>query len=133
MSGRVLRTVLSQTRKRVVVFGSGSNVARHPRAAFYENGTGTPLFNGEGELIILDFDGDRDPDIVDSVSYTYVLINDGQGIFSLKQHTSFPEIDRTPAHLWPVDINRKGLIDFISHRTQCDATSCTTSCYQVVD
>ena len=106
---------------------------RHPRAAFYENGTGTPLFNGEGELIILDFDGDGDPDIVDSVSYTYVLINDGQGIFSLKQHTSFPEVDGKPAHLWPVDINRRGLIDFISHRTQCDATSCTTSYFQVVD
>lgn len=105
----------------------------HPTVGRYENGTGTPLWNGEGQLFARDFDGDGDLDIIDTVSETYVLINDGTGVFELKQHSSFPAVDRNASGLWPININNHGSLDFIGYRTQCDTVSCTTNYYQVVD
>lgn len=105
----------------------------HPDVARYENGTGTPLWNGEGQLFARDYDGDGDLDIIDSVSQTYILINNGAGAFRIQEYTSFPAVDRNASGLWPVNINRKGSLDFISYRTLCDSSSCTTSYYQVMD
>ncbi|MGA1349339.1 MAG: FG-GAP-like repeat-containing protein [Burkholderiaceae bacterium] len=105
----------------------------HPDVARYENGTGTPLWNGEGQLFARDYDGDGDLDIIDSVSETYVLINNGAGTYQVQEYTSLPAVDRNASGLWPVNINRKGQLDFISYRTLCDSSSCTTSYYQVVD
>lgn len=104
----------------------------HPGTAKYENGTGTPLWNGEGQLRVLDFDHDGDLDIVDSVHYTYVLINDSKGNFTVYDHTKFPKMDGERL-LFPVEIDNKYQYDFISYSTSCTTDQCKTSYFQVLD
>ena len=104
----------------------------HPGVSKYENGTGTPLWNGEGQLKLIDFDHDGDLDIVDTVHYTYVLINDGKGKYSIYDHTKFPKVGGERL-LFPVEIDGKYQYDFISYTTNCSSDQCTTSYYQVLD
>jgi hypothetical protein len=104
----------------------------HPGIGKYENGTGTPLWNGEGQLRMLDFDHDGDLDIVDTVHHTYVLINDGKGKFTVYDHTKFPNMHGERL-LFPVEIDNKYQYDFISYSTTCATDECTTSYFQVLD
>lgn len=105
----------------------------HPDPTKYENGTGTPLWNGEGQLRLVDFNHDGNMDIVDSVNNTYVLVNDGNGKFSMVDHTNFPTADDI-ATLFPVEIDGKYQYDFISYtKPACIGDTCTTSYYQVLD
>jgi hypothetical protein len=106
----------------------------HPNPEKYANGTGTPLWNGEGQLRLVDFNHDGKLDIVDAVNGTYVLINTGNGKFKMLDHTKFPTADGKLATLFPVEIDGKWDYDFISYTTpECTSDSCTTSYYQVLD
>ena len=104
----------------------------HPGVTKYENGTGTPLWNGEGQLRLVDFNHDGHLDIVDTVHYSYVLINDGKGNFTVYDHTKFPKVGGERL-LFPVEIDGKYQYDFISYKTDCTGDQCTTSYYQVLD
>lgn len=104
----------------------------NPSVSKYENGTGTPLWNGEGQLRLVDFNHDGHLDIVDTVHYTYVLLNDGKGNFKMYDHTNFPKVGGERL-LFPVEIDNKYQYDFISYNTDCATDQCTTSYYQVLD
>jgi hypothetical protein len=106
----------------------------HPNPEKYANGTGTPLWNGEGQLRLVDFNHDGKLDIVDVVNNTYVLINNGSGKFTMLDHTKFPTADGKIATLFPVEIDGKYDYDFIAYTApNCTYDSCTTSYYQVLD
>jgi len=105
----------------------------HSNPSLYENGTGTSLWNGEGQLRILDFDHDGDLDIVDTNTHTYVLINDGTGKFSMYDHTKFPRVNGSDGTYYPVEIDGKYQYDFIGYANSCNEDSCTTSYFQVLD
>lgn len=104
----------------------------HSGVSKYENGTGTPLWNGEGQLRLVDFNHDGHMDIVDTVHYTYVLINDGKGNFTLYDHTKFPKVGGERL-LFPVETDGEYQYDFISYTTECASDQCVTSYYQVLD
>ena len=106
----------------------------HPDPEKYANGTGTPLWNGEGQLHLVDFNHDGKLDIVDSVNGTYVLLNTGGGKFTMLDHTKFPTADNKLATLFPVELDSKWDYDFISYTTpSCSGDTCTVSYYQVLD
>jgi len=80
-----------------------------------------PWWNGEGELRIVDFDGDGDMDIVDTVYRSYVLLNNN-GVFQM--YENFPRlggfIDKTIdgsnwSPLWPMNINNDGKYDLVGY------------------
>lgn len=101
----------------------------------YESGNGTPWWNGEGLLTVVDFNKDGKPDIVDSNYNTYVLINEG-GKFKLVDN--FPKVGGGPkgeAHgaLYPVEIDGKWDYDFIGYRFDETQDTGTTTMYQVLD
>lgn len=95
----------------------------------YANGTGTPLWNGEGQLRLVDFNGDGRLDIVDSTTHTYVLLNAGNGRFTLYDSTNFPRINGSDGTYFPVKLDSK--YGFIGYGTSCLSNSCTTSYFQV--
>jgi len=105
----------------------------HPDTAKYENGLNVPRWNGEGQLKLLDFDHDGDADIVDVASWTYVLLNEGNGKYKMYDHTNFPMVQNSDIIYYPVEIDGKYQYDFISYRTTCETDQCTTSYYQVLD
>lgn len=105
----------------------------HSNPSLYENGTGTPLWNGEGQLSLKDFDHDGDLDIVDSNSYTYVLLNDGAGKFKMYDHKNFPRVANSDGTYFPVEIDGKWQYDFIGYGNTCSSDTCTTSYFQVLD
>lgn len=115
--------------------GTFSDVTKsiHPNTSLYENGTGTPLWNGEGQLHILDFDHDGDLDILDSNTQTYVLLNDGTGKFTMYDHKNFPRVSGSDGTYFPVEIDGKYQYDFIGYANSCGADQCTTSYFQVLD
>lgn len=112
---------------------SDVTTASHSNPTLYENGTGTPLWNGEGQLRILDFDHDGDLDIVDSNSHTYVLLNQGDGKFKMYDHTNFPRVNGSDGTYFPVEIDGKYQYDFIGYSQSCTSDQCTTSYFQVLD
>jgi len=101
----------------------------------YEFGNGTPWWNGEGLLTVVDFNKDGKPDIVDSNYNTYVLINEG-GKFKLVDN--FPKVgggankDHHSA-LYPVEIDGKWDYDFIAYKFEDNGESGTSTMYQVLD
>lgn len=105
----------------------------HSTPSLYENGTGTPLWNGEGQLSLKDFDHDGDLDIVDSNSHTYVLLNEGDGKFKMYDHKNFPRLQNSDGTYFPVEIDGKWQYDFIGYSTDCSGDQCTTSYFQVLD
>ncbi len=109
----------------------------HPNISKYENGNGTAWWNGEGIMVLKDFDHDGDLDIVDQVYNTYVLINDGKGKFTL--YENFPIVGGGPkgdhhGGLYAVEIDGKYQYDFIGFKYDktSDDTGVTTY-YQVLD
>ena len=101
----------------------------------YENGNGTPWFNGEGPLKVVDFNKDGKLDIVDSNYNTYVLINEG-GKFKLVDN--FPTVGggkdgKSRGALYPVEIDGKYDYDFVSYRFDENGDTGTTTLYQVLD
>jgi hypothetical protein len=95
----------------------------------YANGTGTPLWNGEGQLRLIDFNNDGRLDIVDSTTYTYVLLNAGNGRFTLYDSTNFPRNSGSDGTYFPVKLD--GKYGFIGYSTSCLSNSCTTAYFQV--
>jgi hypothetical protein len=95
----------------------------------YANGTGTPLWNGEGQLRLIDFNNDGRLDIVDSTTYTYVLLNAGNGRFTLYDSTNFPRISGSDGTYFPVKLD--GKYGFIGYSASCLSNSCTTAYFQV--
>jgi hypothetical protein len=105
----------------------------HPNPSLYENGTGTPLWNGEGQLSLKDFNHDGKLDIVDSTSQTYVLLNEGNGKFKMYDHKNFPRLQNSDGTYFPVEIDGKWQYDFIGYGNNCSGDACTTSYFQVLD
>jgi hypothetical protein len=101
----------------------------------YAQGNGTPWWNGEGLLTVVDFNKDGKPDIVDSNYNTYVLINEG-GKFKLVDN--FPKVGGGPnkdhhSALYPVEIDGKWDYDFIAYKFDDNGDSGTSTMYQVLD
>ena len=93
---------------------------------------GNPFSNywiGQGKLKIVDYDHDGDLDIVDSVTRTYVLLNNGD-FFDFYDNFVDADDDRI---LWPIEIDGKYHYDFIGSNVDCKADSCTTNFFQVLD
>lgn len=105
----------------------------HSNPSLYENGTGTPLWNGEGQLSLKDFDHDGDLDIVDTNTHTYVLLNQGDGKFKMYDHRNFPRVTGSDGTYFPVEIDGKWQYDFIGYNNTCSGDMCTTSYFQVLD
>ena len=101
----------------------------HPAPEKYANGTGTPLWNGEGQIILRDFNGDGRLDIVDSNTYTYVLLNNGYGKFTMYDPHNFPRVTGSDGTYFPIKIDLN--YGFIGYGTTCAADKCTTSYFQV--
>ena len=76
----------------------------------YAYGNGTSFWNGDGDLILVDFDHDGDMDIVDVVRGTYALINNGDGTYTM--YDDFPQFGDL-AKYYPVEIDGKFWYDFI--------------------
>ena len=102
----------------------------------YVNGgvTNPNLWNGEGDLIIVDFDHDGDLDIVDTSMDTYVLLNDN-GTFKL--YDDFPKFGNKGMSYFPVEIDGKYWYDFIGYNwSEQDVNgtpSRTLTFFQVLD
>ena len=90
---------------------------------------GSCYWNGDGHLEILDFDGDGDLDIVDTVFGTYALINE-DGTFTI--YDDFPTFDDKTAY-YPVEIDNKYFYDFIASTTEYSDTESIQTFYQVLD
>ena len=87
------------------------------------------LWNGEGYLMIVDFDNDGDLDIVDSNTETYVLLNDGD-TFTL--YNDFPKFtDGRSYHA--VEIDGEHWYDFIGSESTYSSSQSTTTFFQVLD
>ena len=93
------------------------------------NSDGPCYWNGEGNLEILDFDGDGDLDIVDTVFGTYALINK-DGTFSI--YDDFPKFNDY-APYFPVEIDNKYFYDFIASTTTFGDTESVQTFFQVLD
>ena len=87
------------------------------------------FWNGDGHLEILDFDGDGDLDIVDTVFGTYALINE-DGTFTI--YDDFPIFDDFTAY-YPVEIDNKYFYDFIASTMEYSDTESIQTFYQVLD
>lgn len=101
----------------------------HPSPEKYANGTGTALWNGEGQITLRDFNGDGRLDIVDSNTYTYVLLNDGYGKFTMYDTNNFPRVTGSDGTYFPIKIDLN--YGFIGYGNTCAADRCTTSYFQV--
>jgi hypothetical protein len=115
--------------------GGFTDVTRSRNVSFarYADGAGSARFNGEGLLTVRDYDGDGDVDIIDSTAFTYVLLNDGRGIFSLLEHFLIPEVDGSNWTAHPVNINKSGKLDFVGSRLKCVGDTCVDSHYQLLN
>ncbi len=102
----------------------------------YANGavSNPNLWNGEGSLVILDFDNDGDLDIVDTSVDSYVLLNDN-GTFTL--YDDFPKFGDKGMNYFPVEIDGKYWYDFIGFNWSENSTnmqaSRTLTFFQVLD
>ena len=95
----------------------------------YADGLGNGLWNGDGQLTIVDFDADGDLDIVDSVNGTYVLLNEN-GSFSL--YDDFPRFGDNSVY-YPIEIDNKYWYDFIGSTTSYSDTESVATFFQVLD
>ena len=93
------------------------------------NSDGPCYWNGEGNLEILDFDGDGDLDIVDTVFGTYALINK-DGTFSI--YDDFPKFNDYASY-FPVEIDNKYFYDFIASTSTFGDTESVQTFFQVLD
>ncbi len=75
--------------------------------------TNPNLWNGEGELSIIDFDKDGDLDIVDSSMDTYVLLNKN-GSFEL--YDDFPKFGDKGLTYFPIEIDGDYWYDFMGYK-----------------
>ena len=97
----------------------------------YADGLTEHIWNGDGQLSILDFDADGDLDIVDSVSGTYVLLNEN-GTFSL--YDDFPHFDDQAGRtFYPIEIDNKYFYDFIGSTVSYTDTQSIATFFQVLD
>jgi len=105
----------------------------NPNVGYYADGIpGSDWWNGEGELAILDFDGDGDLDIVDQVNNTYVLLNNGEGVFEF--YNDWPHIGNGGNRLFPVEIDNKWQYDFIGFTNEeLDSDTSRSTFFQVLD
>lgn len=104
----------------------------NPGIGQYDTGSGNNWWNGEGELQILDFDRDGDMDIVDVVNNTYVLINNGEGVFEF--YEDFPRFEDCGGCMYfPVEIDGKWQYDFIAYTNEPTYDSHTATFFQVLD
>ena len=106
----------------------------NPDVGKYANGSSASngWWNGEGELHILDFDGDGDLDIVDSVNGTYALVNNGNGVFDT--YDNWPDQgDCGGCRYYPVEIDGKWQYDFIGYTDDRNYSSSTSTFFQVLD
>ena len=79
----------------------------------YSYGLFTGYWNGDGNLVLVDFDHDGDMDIVDQVRGTYALLNNGDGTFAM--YDDFPQFqDRDK--MFAVELDGEGWYDFIGGR-----------------
>ena len=97
----------------------------------YANGNGTVFWNGDGDMVLVDFDHDGDMDVVDKVRGTYALINNGDGTFTM--YDDFPQFaDKGVYH--PVEIDGKFWYDFIGATNNTNnVDSDTLTFFQVLD
>lgn len=105
----------------------------NPNVGYYADGIpGSNWWNGEGELAIVDFDGDGDLDIVDQVNNTYVLLNNGEGVFEF--YNDWPHIGNGGNRLFAVEIDNKWQYDFIGFTNEdLDSNTSRSSFFQVLD
>ena len=87
------------------------------------------IWNGDGQLSIIDFDADGDLDIVDSVSGTYVLLNEGDR-FSM--YNDFPYFDDRSTY-YPIEIDNKYFYDFIGATYSYSDDQSVATFFQVLD
>lgn len=96
----------------------------------YASGLNNGYWNGEGEMHIVDFDHDGDLDVVDSVQNTYVLLNDGEGNFTV--YDDFPRFRN--GQYFPIEIDNKYWYDFIGVTEDTNGLNQSTyAYYQVLD
>jgi len=104
----------------------------NPGIGKYDTGSGNSWWNGEGTLSVLDFDRDGDLDIVDSVNNTYVLLNNGNGVFEM--YNDYPRLDNCGGCMYyPVEIDGKWQYDFIAYTDEPSYNSHTATFFQVLD
>ena len=95
----------------------------------YADGLGNGTWNGDGQLSVLDFDADGDLDVVDSVSGTYVLLNDN-GEFTL--YDDFPRFSDNSTY-YPIEIDNKYFYDFIGGTYEYTDNYSVATLFQVLD
>lgn len=106
----------------------------NPGIGLYANGNSASngWWNGEGELHILDFDGDGDLDIVDSIHGTYALLNNGEGVFEM--YNDWPDQGNCGGcRYYPVEIDGKWQYDFIGYTDDRNYNNSTSTFFQVLD
>lgn len=97
----------------------------------YANGLNNGYWNGDGNLVLVDFDHDGDMDIVDQVRGTYALLNNGDGTFTL--YDDFPQFSDSDK-MFAVEIDGKYWYDFIGGtKTTNGVDSETLTFFQVLD
>lgn len=92
----------------------------NPRVNMYASGSkiDSMWWNGEGQLRIVDFDGDGDLDIVDSNRETYVLINQDYNYFEMLDSNQFPRVagnGKEFSDFYPIDVDNNANYDFVTY------------------
>lgn len=97
----------------------------------YINGLDNGFWNGDGNMVLVDFDHDGDMDIVDQVRGTYALLNNGDGTFTL--YDDFPQFsDRDK--MFAVELDGKFWYDFVGATvSNISGSSETLNFFQVLD